>query len=276
MKRVTIGLCIAASLVACEGNALRLDGGGSSGGSFSPSGDGGADAMCAPLSSPPGSDASTPSFAPLVGAWTGYVENLQFTVGGASSDALNLVFAAASDGSVTGTMTFGSGNVPAPPTDPSVGYEPNGVPVDTLQGGSVVVLIEGYPYTALQPTLDGIRLRFALRSLEPYDAWCVLQTPYLFAPCEYRCVSDSGGLVTSDGGAITLTNSSGSHTFDLGMFDLCESPFICLCSASGCAIPAEPDVTFDVQMSPGKLDGSLSYGGTPRNVHFTGPVDASP
>ncbi len=279
---VSVSMCIGACVMGCEGSLLDLgqppDGGAGAplGAASSNSGASSSDldAACPPAQPGlPASDASTTSFAPLLGAWTGYAENAQFSGGG----AVHLVFTTAADGSVAGTITFGSAPAPAPPTDPNVGYEPNGIaPVGTRRG----VFVEGFPYTMFEPSFDGARLRFSAVSIEPYKAWCELETPIATGSCRYNCVASSYSEVTTDAGQAVLVDESTGKTFevDYAKWLLCNSPYeVCSCTAAGCTIPEAIDLTVDVRLSPGKLDGSLDFGsGLAPNVHLTGPGDASP
>src|SRR5579872_3314625 len=118
-----------ALLVGCSSGLLQLESDAGSGGSngsatstfrSSASGDTGGAPCSGPLTDAGAEDAGT-SLDPLFGPWTGYIENHQFPSG---SDVLNLVLAKQADGSPGGTLVFGMGTPPAPPTDPNVAYWP--------------------------------------------------------------------------------------------------------------------------------------------------------
>src|SRR5258708_7537979 len=139
--RVVLNVCFAAAVIACGGHQLDL--GGDAGGASS------------------GSSASSSGSAvssPLNGTWQGYIESFQFADG---SDTLAMTLAVQPDGSVKGTVVFGSKPSPPPPTNPDVGYPPG---ADLLGMGVAQpgFFGEGFPYTAEKTSLDGGRLELGV------------------------------------------------------------------------------------------------------------------
>jgi hypothetical protein len=62
--------------------------------------------------------AEAPDASPLSCVYAGYIESFQFPDG---SDSVTLTLSFNVDGTVTGTVQFGSAPLLAPPTDPNVG-----------------------------------------------------------------------------------------------------------------------------------------------------------
>jgi hypothetical protein len=214
-----------------------------------------------------GGDVSSGGLDSLVGTWTGYAEAFTFPSG---SDRIALVFASAADGSISGTVTYGQGTPPAPPTDPSVGY-----PVGTdWRRQPTTWLIEGYPFTGVEPSFDGTRLQIHTVTSEPWKAWCELQTPTNagFPSGEYGCLPDWPGM--SVNGKVTLTDpaTGATETVDYGKLMLCGFyGQVCACSAASCTVAMNnPDAWFDMQLSgTAKLDGTLTLAASGKlTVHF--------
>ena len=273
-----------ALLVGCSSGLLQLESDAGSGGSngsatstfgSSASGDTGGAPCSGPLADAGAEDAGT-SLDPLFGPWTGYIENHQFPSG---SDVLNLVLAKQADGSSGGTLVFGMGTPPAPPTDPNVAYWPQGGGGGSGRGA----LIEGFRYSLHAFSFDGTRLRFGMEPYEIYKAWCDLQTTtYDWAPvvppipwsggCMYGCAPNWPASPTPNmPNTATLSNPNGgpSLVVDFGKLGQCDLYPVCSCWASGCTVPLDqPQLHLDMQVTAGRLDGSISLNGN-YNVHFT-------
>jgi hypothetical protein len=274
---------LAIAVAACDGRVMDLgsnSGGETTGGygsassyqASTPAGSGAAQCSARPLADAGADDSAADagaSLEPLLGVWNGYVENVTFPSG---SDVLTLTFASGSSGAIAGTITFGSGTPPAPPTDAYVEYMPSS---SEIPGEP----IEGFAYSVVAVQFDGTRLRFGAESLEPYKPWCELQTSYSWAPldpCAYGCVPDWPGMgSTNPSNVCTLNNPSGgpSVTVNCGVFMFCSGlgplGFVCDCSATGCTVSLEaPDTLFDMQLQPGRLDGSVLLRSSNDNVHF--------
>jgi hypothetical protein len=116
--------------------------------------------------------------ATVAGHWTGYIENL---AGG--DDAVDLTIAVASDGSLSGQVTIGSGTPPAPATDGTVGW-----PASIDQGLDTVppTHLSGFAYTATDMSWLAKRLKIRVPTYEPWEPWCALQQSYP-TPDGYRC-----------------------------------------------------------------------------------------
>jgi hypothetical protein len=228
--------------------------------------DGGAGSnACPPDPTPGASEAGawdSGDLGSVVGTWTGYTEAHAFPSG---SDAIVMVFASASDGSVTGTVTYGQGTPPPPPTDPNVGYlVGTGNPPERAPR-----LIEGFAYTAVQPSFDGNRLQVRTVTAEPWNPWCELQTPTNqgFQCGMYGCVPNWGGMCNETTCTTTDPVSGATETINVDKYLLCALENPCSCSATSCAVNMNrPDTWLDMQMNgTGRLDGTIS-GDIP--IHF--------
>jgi len=275
MKRVIGYSSMALTLAACQGTVLDVgpDDSGTtalqadSGSNQGTSGDnnGGCPAV-------PGPIAATGDFASLVGTWTGYAESYQFPSG---SDAIVLSFSAPSGGSPSGTIVFGQGSPPPPPTDGDAGYSPNGA-----TGSQIPTSItEGFVYTVLSSSFDGSRLRLGVESRQPYSPWCALQTSYSWSAnaCTFGCLPNWAAMgSTSSSGTVTLDNPDGGPDLivNSGKGMLCSDYTVCDCDPTSCTVRLDqPNWTFDMQFTSGHLDGSgvFGTGNNPYNVHLTGP-----
>jgi hypothetical protein len=278
MRRVigysSIAVALGLGLGACQGTVLdvgpddsgtlQADSGSNQG--TSGNGNGGCPAV-------PGPIAATGDFASLVGTWTGYVESYQFPSG---SDAIVLSFSAPSGGSPSGTIVFGQGSPPPPPTDGDAGYSPNGA-----MGNAIPTSItEGFVYTVLSSSFDGSRLRLGVESREPYSPWCALQTSYSWSAnaCTFGCLPNwpaMGGASPSATSILDNPDGGPNLVVSTGQFTLCEFPYgVCDCDPTSCTVRLDqPNWTFDMQFTSGHLDGSgvLGTGNNPYNVHLTGP-----
>jgi hypothetical protein len=113
--------------------------------------------------------------------------------------------------SIGGTLTFGEGAPPPPPTDASRGYPVGFAYLSALAYDANLLYVndfvlspfEGFAYEARATHAvisDDIQLPDGVLDLgysvnQPLDPWCRLQTPFprFFAPDEYSCVPDFGG-----------------------------------------------------------------------------------
>ena len=253
---------VVVALCACNGQTLHL--GSNDAGDY--------DAACpAASASPPFPEAgpwdSGSSLGPLVGTWQGYAEAFTFHSG---SDTIVLVFAKAADGSIQGTVTYGQGTPPPPPTDPNVGYPPG---TDWGQNDTTW-LIEGFPFAVTHPAFDGSRLQLHTFSHEAWKSWCELQTPTGAGyPCgSYGCLPNWDSMGNPSTQTILTDRSTGATmTVDSGKWVLCNYSPTCDCSSTSCTVDmtTQGDGSFDMQLSGSKLDGPMSGEQGKANVHFT-------
>ena len=185
--------------------------------------------------------------AAFVGEWDGYIENYQLPSG---SDRVKIVLALEGT-DLTGTVVFGTGDPPAPPTDPDVGY---------LSAATEDPCVEAFGYSVLGAQLTSERLQFKLSSSEPWKAWCEMQTPIedtVNAGGNYMCVPNCG-TAGSDQGCYLECPDNVELPVDCGKLGLCQ--FMCKCTADGCSVPMAPGaLSFDMAVTGDKADGSIAF-----------------
>jgi hypothetical protein len=216
---------------------------------------------------------------PLSGKYTGYIESFQFP-DGSDTIVVNLTFA--SDGTISGTVQFGSAALLSPPTDPNVGYPPD------LTTTTPAGLLEGFAFTVLGGTYTAPRVQLSLYNNELWKQWCELQT-LIYAvdngdptsdagPCGkfigYGCLPNGGTMSSASGCSVgACTTPPSSITVDCGKLILCMGGGrICSCTATSCTVPlpATGTTSFDMQLTAGALNGSVTgLGAQLYNVHLT-------
>jgi hypothetical protein len=219
-----------------------------------------------------------PSLSPLLGTWTGYVENYQFPSG---SDLVVIAFSQQAGGPITGTVTYGQGVPPPPPTGPDEAYPPAAF-VDAGPSAPPYMpsLYEGFAYRVLNVQFDGTRLQFHTSINNLWSAWCALQTPTSdgWQPCQYGCMPKATSS-TQGAGTVTVVDpvTGQGVTVPFIKWMLCLNglgmdpiPADCACSAIGCAVNLDQgDMSFDVELSGAKIDGSVvGLSNASSNVHF--------
>jgi hypothetical protein len=197
---------------------------------------------------------------PIVGSWTGYVENQKWASG---SDVVHVVITNANDTLVCGSISLGDAPPPPPATDPSVAYppgafDPTHTPATGWSDTTFLNYAEGFVMPMAQGTVTGSRLQFQTNWASNWDGWCGLQTPLSMTGLDgtglqYSCLLaggiDSAGCHSSDGSLV-----------DCGKFMLCES--FCECTAQGCHAWHEncDTLNFDMQVASDTATGSVDLG----------------
>jgi len=279
MTRRTIAFgALAAAVAGCGGRTMDLgsNNAGAAPGSpnASPTASYGGFAGAEPCTVSPisGSDAGAAldagaSLVPLVGTWTGYIETLPATSGN-----LTLVFAQQADGSVTGSLTFGTAPPPPPPTSATELYPPGsgGPAPGTLWSPNLVPFPDpGFPYTAVNISFDGTRLQFGIVKDELWKAWCELQTSYAWNSGAQMCgcLPNFGGytvLSTNDAGITTfvVTSTGVTETVNWALLQMCTGAYaldLCYCTAAGCSTNMETaDSILDLRLAADELDGQIT------------------
>jgi len=208
------------------------------------------------------------TLAPIVGTWSGYAENLQ-----TGSGTMSLVFSRQADGSVSGSLTFGSGAQPPPPTQRTDVFPPGSGGVEN----QVQYPFPGFGYTAVGVSFDGERLQLGIVAHELWKPWCALQTSYDWGPADpgaCGCLPDwSGEGSVTAAGSCTMTRPDTLEQVPVPctLRAPCEAYPVCFCNAAGCSVNMEdPNSTLDVQLAGDRLDGSISgLSSAPLNVHLT-------
>lgn len=171
----------------------------------------------------------------------------------------------ADDGTVTGTVFFGDGPALAPPTDPNVGYPPD---VSTVyRNSNQGVLLEGFNFTVAGGTYAAPRVQTHIESNELWSQWCALQTSVPLYNDEpdggcgqvagYACAS--GVQITPSGCTTSSCQAPTPTPIDCGKAQLCDygDQATCACIATGCVVRPGDEVSFDMQLTPGALNGSV-------------------
>jgi len=186
-----------------------------------------------------------------VGEWEGYIENVHFASG---SDAIRMNITGGQADHIEGTVSFGSGAPPSPPTDPDVGY-PEGLECG-FSGVNDNLPFEGFEHTVISGTMSSARLQFALELREVWRAWCELQTPIADAVNDgrYMCLPNANSGMLEDG-----TCHVAETPVDCCKLQLCHSGSSgCQCTVSGCTVPlVEEGVHFDLKIDGDNADGTV-------------------
>jgi hypothetical protein len=208
--------------------------------------------------------------------FAGYIESYKFG-DGSDTVVMNLTFA--DSGTITGTVRFGTAPDLPLATDPNAAYPPSGT-----------YPFEGFDFTVLGGTYAAPpRVQLSITGIEIYEHWCEIQTTIypeysLGAPTDAGCGSIIGyGCVPghSLGGTFGMgTNCTWisceyptPQPIDCTKRDLCTAG-ICTCTATSCTmqipLTGPGDQAFDMQLTSGALDGSLTgLDQYPHNVHLT-------
>jgi hypothetical protein len=269
--RLCASILALATVSACQGRTLEVGLSGDSGAGAATDVDGSpamyggfVGAMACTLPSPvadagAGQDAGAP-LTPLVGTWTGFIETLPSSTG-----AMTLVFAQQADGSVTGTLAFGTAAPPTPPTSAGDVFPPgfNGQLADETYP------YPGFAYAITNVSFDGTRLQLGIVANELWSTWCQLQTSYDWAPYkpgQCGCLPYWGGTGDNDASPgyceIMAPGTTNPQQFPCALsvchaYEPSETP--CSCTSAGCTFEMQaPASTLDVQLTGSQLAGSIS------------------
>ena len=211
--------------------------------------------------------AGSQSYCDLAGSWNGYVENFEFED---DSDSI----AIALDGSGKASMAiFGKASAPPPATDANADYPPGRVlTVSTLMDPPPSAPVPGFAYTIENAVRSGDRFQFDVESGELYESYCALQTPYenSLSTTGYACLPNWAG--GGDGVNCSITDPATKQqvTRSCTQLSMCMFSNTCRCDASSCQTTPLAVLHFDLNLSVGKADGSVSgLDGTSHDVHLT-------
>jgi hypothetical protein len=209
------------------------------------------------------------------GVWIGAIEGGPELPSG--STLVTMVLTAAGDGTVTGTVRFGTLPLLAPPTDPNIGYPP---PLDN--GGfkfGRVDNLEHFDFTILGGTIRGTSLTFTIDSNEIFSQWCALQTttyPVYNGGWEdggligYACLPNNGFADDCADDASVFDccypptpGAPPTVVIDCGKLSLCDELFPqtpCSCTASACSVPVPNtgDIAFDLEVTSSGIGGTVA------------------
>ena len=199
---------------------------------------------------------------PIVGTWRGYVDNTTFRSG---SSALRLDITHANSSQLCGTITFGEGSPPAPPTDPNVGYPPH-TTTDPDNGRFELILrrnpghAEGFPFSIVSGRVTLPRLRFLMTVNELWRPWCELQRPFPIGgnPERFQCVPSLPSQQTSSECSFRLPDG-GLEPVDCVKRELCSANSVCRCDPTSCTAWLPKDWTSDAGADDAMVIGSVSF-----------------
>jgi hypothetical protein len=256
--------------VACGGEALDVgntDPSGVSGdGAGATSGTGGTIDPGMPLPEWPAPDACVAtSNLDIVGVWQGAIQDMQFR----NRIPLRIEILGASElGGVCGTLRWGEGELPPPPTDPERGW-PDDERVRQMEGAPF--FYEGATFTILDGGARDDQARFRVVAAEFWNDWCAILTPHWDGYSSWRCMPDHNGFSYTEGEPYCeLVQEGGPDVLlEVGKCVLC-APFAetCECNQAGCgASPsshAEPssaefDLVFEADRATGTVQGGTYY-----------------
>jgi hypothetical protein len=196
-----------------------------------------------------------------VATWDGYAEAFTFEDG---SDRIRLRIAA--DGS--GTIQVGDMALLPHPVDPAAATWNW-----RLGSTAATQLKPGFLYPIYGANVGTDRIRFGADFHDLYGEWCAAQTPYSFPlsdPPLYACVPNPAqyNMVPSDDGtSCAVTDSATGQPLSASCVTVmlctspppcvCNSPYLCACDATACAIPPIPNGTD----YPVKIDAALEDAG---------------
>jgi hypothetical protein len=199
----------------------------------------------------------------VTGVWEGAIQDMSFR----NQIPLRVEILGASElGGVCGTLRWGEGPLPPPPTDPERGWPDN----DRVGfGGGAAYFHEGMTYTILDGGVREPEVRFRVTAVELWKDWCAIQTPHWQeGSASWRCLPEFVLLSQSEPGAnCVLEQQTGPDLeVDVGKCGLCFSG-VCACNQSGCGATPEGssgtsasfDLMFEGNRATGTVDGGTIY-----------------
>jgi hypothetical protein len=266
MNRALIYLALSAA--ACGGQALDVGntdpnggdgvgGTGATGGSLDPG---------MPLPEWPAPDAcAAMSDLEVVGVWQGFLQDTQFR----NLFPIQVEILGASEvGGVCGTLKWGEGELPPPPTDPERGW-PEGVEITYSATG--LDFQQGAAYTILDGGARGNQVRFRVAATEFWKPWCAIVTSYPHQQSLWwGCLPEHLGATLPEGEPfLVLDMPSGPDIrVEIGKFNLCTGG-VCECNQSGCTVSPRGVSTaagFDLVFEADRATGEVIVGSSPFEV----------
>lgn len=197
----------------------------------------------------------------LVGVWQGHFQDAQFR----NQVPLRVDIRGASEnGGVCGTLKWGEGELPPPPTDPERGW-PEGV--DLPNRASALEFQLGATYTILEGGARGNQVRFTVAATEFWRPWCAILTPHWYGEF-WTCIPEHVGVsFPEDSPFCSLHQRSGPDIrVELGKCNMCATG-LCECNQSECtvsplgvSIRATLDLVFEADRATGiVVSGEVGY-----------------
>jgi hypothetical protein len=174
---------------------------------------------------------------------------------------MNLSFAG--DGTIAGTVYFGTGAPLAPATDPNVGYPPG-----YMQGATP---LEGFEFTVIGGTYTAPRVQLSIQATELWKQWCDIQTmvypqyngsstPGCGPLVGYGCLPNAATMGGTNGCSWSSCDHPNPTSIDCSKMFLCTMGMVCTCTMTACTVPTptKGGIAFDMQLASGSLDGSVT------------------
>ncbi|MBI5482807.1 MAG: hypothetical protein HY906_28385 [Deltaproteobacteria bacterium] len=196
---------------------------------------------------PPQTDAGV--LPPVVAVWDGYMENPLLS----DSDAVHLVFRSSESGELSATVIFGTGTPPPSPPDSETCY-PEGLGTSGL---FAPLVIEGFEYPSVAPSMSDIRLRIPLLADAPWTDWCACQVPVETGGA-WACLPNMSSRATPDGQCFLQPPGAQEIPVPCCKLRLCNLTSVCQCTESACAIDSTTFWTLDLSVNGNRADGTLS------------------
>ncbi len=199
---------------------------------------------------------------PVTGVWEGWIQDWQFR----NQLPLRVEILGASErGGLCGTLRWGEGTLPPPPTDPEHAW-----PDDRDLGSGLSAASyfrEGATYSILDGGVRGDQVRFRITAVEFWKPWCEIQTSY------WNGFFDEAWLCMPKGMSSTVTDEHSVcvfHQYDdsdvvveRAKCELCFNILTCACNEGGCTATglnesksAYFDLVFEEDRATGALEGN--------------------
>lgn len=200
-------------------------------------------------------------------------------------DVVTLFVESRTDTAISGAIVLGSGDLPAPATDPlrvyfpAEKYEPR-YPGSSWDNLGPARVWSGYALSLREGTVDGARVRFTVNASEQWRTWCELLAGYPNGMCVPSDDADgfgAGGRCDDVGSCPERCDvwscpercDIDSVRYDCGKFALCTGALfsseeaVCSCEGCGCtASVTAGQVTFELRLQDnGELNGSVTASG---------------
>jgi hypothetical protein len=202
----------------------------------------------------------------VAGVWEGAIQDMQFR----NQIPLRVEILGASElGGVCGTLRWGEGTLPPPPTDPERGW-PEGQELG-FGGAAAAQFQDGATYTILDGGVRDDQVRFRVTAVEFWKPWCEIQTPHWQSGTQsWQCIPEgtSYSLGAGEGSNCLIHQESGpAIEVDGGKCGLCLDSLTCPCNEEGCAATplnasgkgAAFDLVFELNRATGTVLGGSSY-----------------
>jgi hypothetical protein len=199
-------------------------------------------------------------------------------------DAVTLFVHTRTETMITGAIVFGSGDLPAPATDPLKAYFPREKYPPDFPGTSwdnlgYAHLWGGYALSLRDGNVDDARVRFTANTTEQWRTWCELLAGYPNGTCVPSDDAEGFGVGCLSGNVWSCEERCDIDgvRYDCGKFVMCsglmlsEGEAYCACDGCGCtASPSQGRLSFDLHLDDdGELSGSVTTDGESYLLYLT-------